>query len=256
MMREVCGGRRAGGELGILAAPFQNPNRRPRRHDERDGQREEHRRAGANGNRPHVGAHQPADKRHRQHCRDHGEGGEDGGIADFVHGLDGDGGPRAAFVLRQVEMADDVFHHHDGVVHQDADGEDQREERDAVERVAVEIEDQQRQRQRAGNGDANDHRFAPAEREKDQQRHANDGDAHVEEEFVGLFLSRLAVVAGDGDLDVRRDFAALERLDFAHDFAGHADGVGAGAFGDAEGDGRLLVVGQASRLSLISCLGF
>ena len=75
-------------------------------------------------------------------------------------------GPVAALVLRQVEVADDVLDHHDGVVHQDADGEDQREERDAVEREAVEVEHQQRQRERRGNGDADDARFAPAEREQ------------------------------------------------------------------------------------------
>ena len=30
-------------------------------------------------------------------------------------------------------VAVDVLHHHDGIVHQDADGEDQREQRDAVQ---------------------------------------------------------------------------------------------------------------------------
>ena len=52
-------------------------------------------------------------------------------------------------------MADDILHHDDGVVHEDADRKDQREERDAVEGVAVEIEDQQRQ----------------AERHRDRQHH-------------------------------------------------------------------------------------
>ena len=42
------------------------------------------------GNRAHVGAHQPADERHRQHRGDDREGGKDGWIADFVHGFDGD----------------------------------------------------------------------------------------------------------------------------------------------------------------------
>ena len=41
-----------------------------------------------------------------------------------------------------MEVADDVFHHDDGVVHQDADGEDQGEERDPVERVAVQVKHQ------------------------------------------------------------------------------------------------------------------
>ena len=39
----------------------------------------------------------------------------------------------------------DVLHHHDGVVHQDADGEDQRKQRDPVQRVAVEVKNGQRE---------------------------------------------------------------------------------------------------------------
>ena len=47
-------------------------------------------------------------------------------------------GPVAAFVLREMKMPHDVFHHHDRVIHQNADGEDQGEKRDAIEGVAVE----------------------------------------------------------------------------------------------------------------------
>ncbi|MGJ3244259.1 MAG: ArsR/SmtB family transcription factor [Opitutales bacterium] len=43
-------------------------------------------------------------------------------------------------------MALDVFHHHDGVVHQDPDREDQREEGDPVQRVSVQVEDQEGER--------------------------------------------------------------------------------------------------------------
>ena len=137
-------------------APAQDADRGPRRDDEGDQQRPEHRRARTDRDRPHVGPHQAADEGHRQHRGDHREGGEDGGIADFTDGLDRDGGPVAALVLRQVEMPDDVFHHHDGVIHQDADAEDQREERDAVEGETIEIENQQGERQRGRNGDRDD----------------------------------------------------------------------------------------------------
>ena len=59
---------------------------------------------------------------------------EDRRVADLVDGFDGRGldGGRSA----QLEVPVDVLHDHDRVVHQDADGEDQREERDPVERVA------------------------------------------------------------------------------------------------------------------------
>ena len=147
----------------------------------------------------------------------------------------------AAFVLGQVEVADDVLDHDDGVVHQDADGEDQGEERDAVERVAVEVEHQQRQGQRAGNGDADDERLAPAQRQQDEQRHADHRDAHVEQQLVGLLLRRLAVVAGDGHLHAVGDDPALERLDLLQDLVRDRDGICPGPLGDGQGDGGLLV---------------
>ena len=204
-------------------------------------QREEHRRARADRDRPHVRPHQPAHERHRQHRGDHGERGEDGRVADFAHRFDRDRGPVAASVLRQMKMADDVLDHHDGVIHQDADGEDQREERDAVEREAVEVEDQQRERERGRDGERDDGRFAPAEREQDEQRHADDGDAHVQEQFVGFLRGGLAVVARDGDCDVGGNERAFERLDLAQHLVRDGDGVRARPLGDAERDGGFFV---------------
>ena len=148
--------RGAFGEAGILPAPAQNADGGPRGNNESDGQRPEHGGAGPDGNGPHVRPHQAADERHRQHGRDHSEGSEDGRVADFVDRLDGDRRPGAALVVGQVEVADDVLDDDDGVVHQDADGEDQGKESDAVERVAVEVEHEQREGQRAGDGDAHD----------------------------------------------------------------------------------------------------
>ena len=189
------GAGRAFGQAGIFFAPAQNPNARPGRDDERDEQGPKHRRAGTDRNRPHVRPHQSADKRHRQHRRNHRERGEDGGIADFAHGLDGDGGPVAALVLRQMKMADDVLDHDDGVVHQNADGEDQREERDAIQREAVEVKHQQRERERRGNRHADDAGLAPAERQPDQHHHADHRDAHVQQQFVGFLGRGFAVIA-------------------------------------------------------------
>ena len=106
-------------------------------------------------------------------------------------------------------MADDVFHHHDGVIDEDADGEDEREERDAIEGEAEKIKNEQRERERGRNGDGDDARFAPAEREPDEKRHADDGDAHVEQQFVRFLRRRFAVVARDGNFDIARDERAL-----------------------------------------------
>ena len=53
-------------------------------------------------------------------------------------------------------VAHDVLDDDDRVVDEDADREDQREERDAVQRVAVEVEDEQRQRERDRDGGQDD----------------------------------------------------------------------------------------------------
>ena len=55
---------------------------------ERGRQRKQHRRGRAHWNRPHVGAHQPADERHRQNRGDDGEGRENRRIADLIDGAD------------------------------------------------------------------------------------------------------------------------------------------------------------------------
>ncbi len=139
-------------------------------------------------------------------------------------------------------MPHNVFHHHDGVVHQDPDGEDQREQGDPVEGESVEIKDQQRQRESGGNGDGHHQGFPPPQHQQDQDRHAHHRDAHVEEQLVGFLRRGLAVVAGNGHLDIiRRESRALHRIDFFQDRLRQGNGVGAGALGNGDGDGVFLV---------------
>ena len=64
------------------------------------------------------------DEGHRQERGDYGKGRQNGGIAHLGDGKDC--GQR--FDLVELEVAVDIFHHHDGVVNQDADREDQRKE--------------------------------------------------------------------------------------------------------------------------------
>ena len=135
-------------------------------------------------------------------------------------------------------MADDVLHHHDGVIHQDADGEDQGEQGNTVQGVAVEIENRQREGQGDGDGDENDEGLAKPERDGDQDAHRDHRDQHVEEQLVGLFGGRLAVVTREVYPDIRRNDAPLERLDSPQDVARDHDGVGAFALGNGQSDGR------------------
>jgi len=72
-----------------------------------------------------AGTHQPRDEQHRQQRCHHSQRGDHGRIADFRHRLDHGLLTRAAVVERP--MAGDVLDHHNGVVDQNADGEDERE---------------------------------------------------------------------------------------------------------------------------------
>ena len=129
-------------------AAFEHTDRGPRRDGKRDGDGEQHRRRGTDGNRPHVRAHQPTDERHGENRRNHRQSGEDRRVADFVDGFERDLVDRFLVGTRQPDVAHDIFDDDNCVIHQDPDREDQREERDAVQRVAQRVVHEQRERQR------------------------------------------------------------------------------------------------------------
>ena len=119
------------------------PQSCPGRDHEGHHQRKQHGCRCSHWNRSHVWAHQAPHKSHGQDGADDGERSKDRGIADLIHCLDShfrEGPPATA---RQSEVADDVLHHHNGVVYQNADGEDQSKQGDPVERVSIEIKDGQ-----------------------------------------------------------------------------------------------------------------
>jgi hypothetical protein len=101
----------------------------------------------------------PADERHRQNRADDRQRGKDGGIAHLVDGQHA--AERQRFTVartRHPRVTHDVLHHHDGIVDEDANREDEREQRDTVECVAVQVEDEERQREGHGNGRHDDRR--------------------------------------------------------------------------------------------------
>ena len=161
-------------------AAFEHTDRGPRRDGKRDGDGEQHRRRGADRNRPHVRAHQPTDERHRKNRRNHRQSGEDRRIANFVDGFERELVNRFLVGTRQPDVAHDIFDDDDCVIHQDSDREDQREERDAVQRVAVEVKNEERERERRGDREEDDERLPPAKEKQNQNRHAKDRDAHVQ----------------------------------------------------------------------------
>jgi len=221
------------GEVRFLPEDFQAG---PGADDEGDDQAEEHGHAGAHGDGPHVGAHEAAHEGHGQDRGDHREGSQDRGVAHLVHRINDDSG-EGTLGPGQVHVTVDVLHHHNGVVHQDADGEDQAEERDPVEGVAPQVADEQGQGQGHGHRDAHHHGAAPAHGDEDQGDHAEGGDEQVLDELVALVPGGLAVVAGDLHLQVPGDQAAPQGLHLGLHRLRQRRGVGAHALGEGHGDG-------------------
>ncbi len=195
---------------GVAAGDAQQ---QPRRDGDRDAEREQHRDRGVGRNRAHVGAHHAADEHHRQQRGDDGQGRDDGRIADLGDRLDR--GLDQAALAAHRPMPGDVLDHDDRVVDQNADREDQREQADAVDRVAHQPRGEHRQQDGGGDDDEHHHAFAPADRQRDQDDDRQRGEAEMEQQLVGLLGRGRAVVAGDRDFEAGRNDAALDDLEAA-----------------------------------------
>src|SRR5882724_11868807 len=72
---------------------------------------------------------------------------------------------------RPAQIALDVLHHHDGVVHHDADRKDQAEQRQIVEREAERRHDEEGADQRYRDGNDRNDGGAPGLQEQDDHEH-------------------------------------------------------------------------------------
>jgi len=221
---------------GRSARLSENAVAHPGAHDEGHQEREEHGRRGAHGDGAHVGAHEARDKGHGQKRGNDRPGCEDRGIAHLVDGLHR--GVHTDAVLPEVPV--DVLDDDDRVVDEDADGEDEGKEGHAVERVAIEVIDEQGERERHRHRDTHDSGLAGTQGQRDQDDDGDRGDEHVIEQLVGLLFRRLPVVSGHGDVDVRGDEAASERVDLGQGLADDDAGIGALFLGDGNRHGLVL----------------
>ena len=98
----------------------------------------------------------------------------------------------------------------DGVIDENADGENQGEKTDAVERIAHDARGEERQQNRRRNDDGDDNRLTPADGEGDKQHDGDRREAEMEQQVIGLVIGRLAVIARDDDIDIPRDDPALQ----------------------------------------------
>ena len=212
---------------------------------EGDDQREQHGGRGVDRNRPHVGAHEPGDEGERQQRADDREGGEDRRIADFVGGVN-----RRVPRIRpaQLIVAMNVLDDDDGVVDQDADREDEREESDAIERVAEEVGGGERQGECDRDRDSDHHRLAPPEGCRHEQDDRDRGEGEVLHELARLLVGRGTVVPRLGDLDVAGEDRTAQAGHQGVELGDQLHRVGAGLLGDRQGHcGRIEPGRQALR---------
>ncbi len=207
-----------------MHVPLEQPVGEVGRDDEGHRQRRHHRDRRAHRDGAHVRAHHAGDECHRQYRGDDGEGGEDRGISHLVDGI------HRRHLRRPVahlEVAIDVLHHDDRVVHQNADGKDECEERDAIERVAERVVHEQRERERDRHRYQHHRRLAPSQEEPDQQRHRDRGDEEVQNQLPSLVAGGLAVVARDVESHVGWEESPLRRGNPFQHRVRHRRGVGA-----------------------------
>ncbi len=196
--------------VGDMPLAFEQMARQPGGKDKGHQQGDKHPHAGIDGNGAHVRPHQAADKGHGQQGRNDGQGGEYGGATHLVYRarneiLEGS--------LAQTAMAVDVLHHHDGIIHQDADGEDEGKQRHPVEGKARDPAGKQGQCQGDNDGYAHHQRLAPTHAHQHQQHHRGGGEDELADQGVGFGLGGDAVVTGHRHLDASRDEPILEALD-------------------------------------------
>ena len=143
----------------------------PGRDNHRDKEAEHHRRAGIDRDRRHVWPHQPRDEQHRQQRGHHCQRGDNGRVAHFGHGLDGSLLARSSIV--HTPMAGDILDHHNGIIDQNADGKDQREQADPVDRKAHDPRSEHRQHDRGRDNYGGDASLAPTDRKADKNDDGN-----------------------------------------------------------------------------------
>ena len=148
-----------------------------RAHHRRQRQRDESRGYDGDAHRHRKLMKQPADDAgHEQQRNEYGNQGErdrDDGEADLARaaqcGLEGGSAG--------LDVADDVFDHHDGVVDHEADGDGQPHQRQIVDAVAEQVHGAERGDDRERNGHArNRRRPRLAQERKDDQHHQDDRD--------------------------------------------------------------------------------
>ncbi len=135
-------------------------------------------------------------------------------------------------------MARDILDDDDGVVDQDADREDEREQADAIDRITHHPGGEEREQDRRRNDDHDDEAFPPPDGDGDERDDRDRRESEVEQELVRLLGRGFPVVSRDGDVDAGRDDASAHDLEPFQHVIGDRHRICALALGDGERDRR------------------
>ena len=214
-----------------------------RRHEAGGHQREEHRDGDGQAELLEILAGDAAHEADRREDRHDRGGDRDDGEADFVGGFE-----RGAIGgLAHAHVPHDVLDLDDGVVHQNAGDDGDREQADEVQRKADRLHDEKRRDDRQRQGARGDERRAPIAQEEEN-------DDHGQRRALDQRLHRRGIIADDvGDLrvDVGERHLRMLGVDlfelFGDEVVDRDVAVALGAH-DAEGDDRLVVEAREGAL--------
>ena len=164
-----------------------------------------------------------ADECHRNEHRRQNERNRDHRGRHFRHGLHG--GVLGTHTV--VDMTLYRFHHHDGVVHYDADGEHQSEHTGDVDREAEQREDGKRADHRDRNREQRNQRGAPVlQEDEDDENHQPDGFHQGHHHVLDGGADEHGGVVWHHVVDSRGE-ARLHAVHVLDDLVGRLDGIGA-----------------------------
>jgi len=151
------------------------------------------------------------------------------------------GGPDLVVAL--FELGDHHLDRDHGVVDQQAEGDDQRAERDALQRDAGELHDDERHRQHQRDGDCHHHAGPPAERQETHQKHDRDGFHQRLGELADRFLDDMRLVGDQAHVDTDRQLR-VDALGASLDVLAEGQRVTARRHGNSQSDGRFALIAE------------
>ena len=142
------------------------------------------------GHGRHIGPHHAGDKKQRGKTDDDGQGGHDHRRQHLVYRRQGS---RCGFAATQQNVALDIIHIGDGIVHHEPQGQNQREQGDPIDGVPQKEIDKQGQGETDRHRQGHHHCFAPAQGDGQQDDDTNHRKRQRTEQAIDFLLGGVTV---------------------------------------------------------------